>query len=68
MEYKIFDEGRPRKKLFLQIKLDPGDILIFATTTFRHRTSKPTPNAKVPDRVNFILSGIAEAIELGWTP
>jgi len=58
--------GRPRKKPFITIQLDPGDVLIFATTSFRHRTSRPTPGIKVPDRVNFILSGYSEAIDLTW--
>ena len=58
--------GRPRTNPCIQIKLDPGDILIYTTTTFRHRTSKPEPGIKVPDRVNIIMSGTRDPIDLTW--
>jgi hypothetical protein len=58
--------GRPRKNPVLKIILDPGDILIFATTMFTHRSSAPLADTKVPDRVNIILSGIWDSIELTY--
>jgi hypothetical protein len=58
--------GRPRKKDFMQLTMNPGDVLVFNTTSFRHRTAKPDLfGVPISDRVNVILTGYTEVIECG---
>ena len=64
VEYLFRTTGRPRIKKTVELKMKPGDVLFFNTTTCRHRTGKPDPKVEVPDRVNIILSGFKELVEL----
>jgi hypothetical protein len=61
---KTTKRGRPRHSEVEQLVFNPGDILIFVTTEFTHRSATPPEGVAIPDRVNLILSGLAEPIEL----
>jgi hypothetical protein len=59
----IHKMGRPLKYTVTMIKLNPGDLLFFNTTTCRHRTARPSVSGiQVPDRVNIMLSGFPEVL------
>jgi hypothetical protein len=66
MEYRVSHLGPQRKVKTIKIVLNPGDLLIFATTKFLHRTSEPDPLKDVPDRINIILTGIEDVIDLTY--
>lgn len=55
--------GRPRKEMIVTVRLEPGDILFFDTTAFRHRTSRPEVGSGPTPRVNILLSGFREVVD-----
>jgi hypothetical protein len=63
MEHIKKKMGRPRKKMIVTFRLEPGDILFFDTSAFRHRTSRPEAGSGLTPRVNIILTGYRDVAE-----
>jgi hypothetical protein len=64
IEHTVKTVGRPRQKMTTILELEQGDVLLFNTTACRHRTAKPDKIKEVPDRVNILMSGFSEFLEL----
>jgi hypothetical protein len=56
--------GRPRNSPVGQLVCNPGDIVMFVTTEFVHRSATPPEGVAIPDRMNILLSGFKEAMEI----
>lgn len=64
IEHEVKATGRPRVKKTTIMELKEGDLLMYNTTACRHRTVKPDNPKTVPDRVNIVLTGIAEIMQI----
>ena len=59
----VHKKGRRLKYTETTIKLNPGDLLLFNTTTCCHWTARPGSGIQVEDRVNIMLTGLPEVLQ-----
>ena len=64
----VHKKGRRLKNTHKLIHLDPGDLLFWNTTALCHRSAKPGSGVQVADRVNIILNGFPEVIQVPPPP